>query len=269
MDQPLQPDKLRVGFPNLYRCSGADNRIDAMAGAVFNLAGVERFNSASGDKPDVNILFGCVNRNEDYYRWALASYSAAKIIVAGCAANLKPEVVDWEGIKPEGTEVVVARQMEGESQTMAVLRALGYSPDQDKSHDLIVSSLLYSKELNQQTLDVGVGCPNGCKYCYRHSKLHEPVKSVPLDRTIACIDQVEQRGVRNLIIGGTNTAVYGMDYGESWLPELIRDVDGRGHFDSMEINNLAPMNTTPQLISTVNSCDVVSGVRIVVDHTND
>ncbi|MCL1876997.1 radical SAM protein [Candidatus Saccharibacteria bacterium] len=266
---PQPTERLRVGFPNIYRCSGGENRLAAMSRAVFNLENVEAFTKDSEGKPDIQIIFGCSNGDRDFYQKTLAQYTAGKIIIAGCAANYKPDQIDWDEIKPDGAKIIVARQQDGESQTVAVLRALGHAPDQDEYQDLVVTDLLHEKSFDTQLLAVGVGCPNACKYCTRRNRLNEPVKSVPFDRTVACIDRVQRRGTRNLIIEGTNTAVYGMDYGESWLAPLIQNIEDRGHFDSMGIAEIAPQNITPELIAKINASRAVSNIRIVVDHTDD
>ena len=187
---------------------------------------------------------------------------ATKIVLAGCAANIGPDSVDWDDVQDFiGASIIIAKQDKGETRTDALLRVL----DQDRKEsisDLTVDPELYYGDLDQQSLYIQHTCHNGCWYCSRAATIGKaPLTEAPLDEVKSAVDKIKNQGIRNLHIGGTNISLY------KRLPELIQYIQSLDHFDSVEISGAAPQNIRPETIAAINQ-PVVSRVEITCDVTD-
>ncbi|NMC27524.1 MAG: radical SAM protein, partial [Syntrophomonadaceae bacterium] len=75
-------------------------------------------------------------------------------------------------------------------------------------------------------LKITEGCNNRCTYCAIPS-IRGRLRSKPRQEVIQEASELVKRGVRELVVVGQDTALYGVDrVGKSELPDLLRDLGG-------------------------------------------
>jgi len=72
-------------------------------------------------------------------------------------------------------------------------------------------------------LPIARGCLSDCSYCItKHAT--GTIDSPPIEENVARAERLLDAGAREIRITGQDTAVYGRDHGEWWLPELLREI---------------------------------------------
>lgn len=251
--------------PNKLCVNGNQTRLK-MQEAIANAAGMHLVQEPTA--ADCAVVVACADRGpieidaQICHAKELMGGGSVDVVLAGCAASIKPQfrVLSYFYEIP-GVNLTFATQQDSESRTDALLRTIGHDTSKSIS-DFTIDTHNYHHGLDTQPLRIQHNCHNNCWYCMRAGILGQaPITEAPLEQVKSAIDELKQRGVRNLQIGGTNTSLY------THLVELLQYTQDLGFFDSVELMNCAPQNLTPDKIAALN-LPVVSHVNITCDVTD-
>ncbi|MFW6436516.1 MAG: tRNA (N(6)-L-threonylcarbamoyladenosine(37)-C(2))-methylthiotransferase [Halococcoides sp.] len=175
---------------------------------------IERELLAAGHRPvetasaaDVAILNTCtvVETTEDRMRRRAAALDDAvdRLVITGCMALAQEEVFEAAEIDAECChwEDVPDRITNGECPTPPETP----TPLQDGVVGI---------------LPIARGCLSDCSYCIT-KQATGTIDSPPIETNVARAKRLIEDGAREIRVTGQDTAVYGRDRGEAWLPELL------------------------------------------------
>ncbi|MEN6390602.1 MAG: 30S ribosomal protein S12 methylthiotransferase RimO [Syntrophomonas sp.] len=113
------------------------------------------------------------------------------------------------------------------------------------------------------------GCSNHCRYCSIPS-IKGPLRSRSIEELVKEAEQMVNRGIKELIVIGQDTAIYGKDlYGKSRLSELIDGLDGVEGLEWLRLMYLHPAHITGELIETfARGKKVVPYLEIPIQHAS-
>ena len=100
-------------------------------------------------------------------------------------------------------------------------------------------------------LKIAEGCDKRCTYCII-PKLRGRFRSVPEERLLAEAEELARQGVKELILVGQETTVYGVDlYGEKRLPELLEKLAAIPGIRWIRVQYCYPEEITEELIQVI------------------
>jgi len=172
------------------------------------------------------------------------------LLVTGClaqryAAQLAAEMPEIDGLAGTGAvpEIVdvVKRSLAGEK--VVAVGAPGYAHSGSLPR-------LQATPPHTAYLKIAEGCSNRCAFCIIPD-LRGPSRSRPPDELLREADELQSRGVRELILVAQDTTLYGRDLDPPIsLAGLLRDLDGLG-IPWIRLLYLHPARVTPALIEAV------------------
>ncbi len=118
-------------------------------------------------------------------------------------------------------------------------------------------------------IKISDGCDNRCTYCVIPS-----IRGALRSRDIEIIEKEARRfvesGVNELILVGQDTAAYGLDQGQQWLPKLLRqlnDIDGDFWIRMLYLH---PAHLSKDIVETCAVCEkVVPYMDVPLQHISD
>ncbi|MDE7105189.1 MAG: 30S ribosomal protein S12 methylthiotransferase RimO [Ruminococcus sp.] len=189
-----------------------------------------------------------------------------KIIITGClterykeeASELFPEADAVIGIGNNKDIVDILNQvLNGE-------RIIDFAPklDAELTGDRIISTLPFFSYLK-----IAEGCSNCCTYCAIPS-IRGRYRSVPMEDVLAEARKLAENGVTELVVIAQDTSRYGEDlYGESKLPELLRQLCKIDGFKWIRTLYCYPERITEELLDTIASEEkLVKYLEIPIQH---
>lgn len=113
------------------------------------------------------------------------------------------------------------------------------------------------------------GCDNHCRYCSIPA-IKGPLRSRPVEELVKEAEQLVNRGIKELIVIGQDTAVYGRDlYGKPVLAELINRLDGVKGLKWLRFMYLHPAHITGEMIDALaRGKKVVPYLEIPIQHAS-
>ena len=163
---------------------------------------------------------------------------AAKIVVTGCYAQLKPREI----LSIEGVDLVVGADRKGDLVRLALEGqngSHGYSCEIDAVESFFPA--YSSGERTRSFLKVQDGCDYHCAYC-TVPLARGKSRNLPVAQLVAQAHAIASQGILEVVLTGVNTGDFGKSTGESFLSLLqaLNDVPGieRYRISSIEPNLL-------------------------------
>lgn len=119
-------------------------------------------------------------------------------------------------------------------------------------------------------LKITEGCNNRCTYCAIPS-IRGGLRSKPLPEVVQEASELVKKGVRELVVVGQDTALYGVDRtGISELPDLLRDLGGVEGLEWIRLMYLHPAHIDDKIVAAVSSLPkVLPYLDIPIQHAAD
>ena len=166
---------------------------------------------------------------------------AARIIVTGCYAQMKPdEVRAIDG---------VSRVFLASEKSLVVPETLGAV--QGQSQNGAVFGAYSTSERTRAFLKVQDGCDNFCRYCtvpYARGRS----RSVPLCEAVKAAEAIAAEGVKEVVITGVNTGDYGRGTSDSFL-DLLKALNAVEGIERWRISSIEPNLITEEIIDWIAS----------------
>ena len=164
---------------------------------------------------------------------------AAKIIVTGCYAQMKPdEVRAIDG---------VARVFMSNEKNLVVPETLGLLSD----NKVEIFGAYSTSERTRAFLKVQDGCDNFCRYCtvpYARGRS----RSIPICEAVKAAEAIAAEGVKEVVITGVNTGDYGRGTNESFL-DLLKALNAVEGIERWRISSIEPNLITEEIIDWIAS----------------
>jgi len=194
------------------------------------------------------------------------------VIVSGCLAERQKEslLVDRPGI--DQLVGVFGR----EEVTKVADRILGGLTEQRTvfqpapTHTLPDTSRLRITPKHFAFLKISEGCDRLCTFC-AIPKMRGKHATKPMEEVIAEAQELAADGVRELVIVAQDTTYYGLDlYGETRLPELLRELEKVEGLDWIRVMYLYPMYFSDELIDVIAGSDkILPYLDMPLQHASD
>ena len=173
---------------------------------------------------------------------------AARIIVTGCYAQMKPdEVRAIEGV----SRVFLANEKAlVVPETLASLSLLPSSPALTQDSKPVFGAYS-SGERTRAFLKVQDGCDNFCKYCtvpYARGRS----RSLPICEVVKSAREIAGKGIIEVVLTGVNTGDYGRGTGESFL-DLIKALNEVEGIERWRISSIEPNLLSDEIIDWIAS----------------
>ncbi|MDZ4656484.1 MAG: 30S ribosomal protein S12 methylthiotransferase RimO [Bythopirellula sp.] len=175
------------------------------------------------------------------------------VIVSGCLAERQKEslLVDRPGIDQlvgvfgrEEVTKVADRLIGGLSEQRSVFQPA-------PTHTLPDNQRLRITPKHFAFLKISEGCDRLCTFC-AIPKMRGKHVTKPMETVIAEAQELAADGVRELVVVAQDTTYYGLDlYGETRLPELLRQLEQVEGLDWIRLMYLYPMYFSDELIETI------------------
>ena len=167
---------------------------------------------------------------------------SARIVVTGCSAQLRREEIE----RISG----VTRVFGAEEKSLVVSETLhgGAVPGTDIPR---VFGAYSTGERTRSFLKVQDGCNNFCKYCtvpYARGRS----RNIPISECVENARKIASEGIKEIVLTGVNTGVFGRTTGESFLDLLkaLNDVDG---IERYRISSIEPNLITEEIVDWIAS----------------
>lgn len=194
------------------------------------------------------------------------------VVVAGCLAERKkddllkevPEVDHIVGVfGREEISDVVGRALSQRMEQRSLFRPAPVRAQEDTAR-LRITPFHYSY------LKISEGCDRLCTFCAIPGMRGKHVTK-PIEEVLREARELENDGVRELILVAQDTTYYGMDlYGKVRLAELLRELDKIEGLDWIRILYAYPINFTDDVIEAiVDSKRIIPYLDMPLQHIND
>src|SRR4051794_13155138 len=194
------------------------------------------------------------------------------VVVAGCLAERQkdmlletvPDVDQIVGVfGREEIASVVDRAVAQQREQRSVFRPAPVRALEDTSRVRITPR-------HYAYLKISEGCDRLCTFC-AIPKMRGKHYTKPMEEVIAEAKELAADGVRELVIVAQDTTYYGMDlYGETRLPQLLRELEKVDGLDWIRLMYFYPMYVSDELIDVIaHSKRIVPYIDMPLQHIND
>jgi len=168
---------------------------------------------------------------------------AARIIVTGCYAQLKPQEI----LAIEGVVLVAGAEHKGDIVRLALEPADGA---QSYSCDIEAVERFFpawsSGERTRSFLKVQDGCDYHCAYCtVPLARGHS--RNIPIAELVAQAHEIAAQGIVEVVLTGVNTGDFGKTTGESFL-SLIQALNAVPGIERYRISSIEPNLLTEEIL---------------------
>lgn len=194
------------------------------------------------------------------------------VIVSGCLAERQKEslLVD----RPEIDQLVGV--FGREEVTKVADRLIGGLAEQRSvfqpapTHTLPDNQRLRITPKHFAFLKISEGCDRLCTFC-AIPKMRGKHITKPMETVVAEARELAADGVRELVIVAQDTTYYGLDlYGETRLPQLLRELENVEGLDWIRLMYLYPMYFSDELVETIaSSRRIVPYLDMPLQHASD
>jgi ribosomal protein S12 methylthiotransferase len=194
------------------------------------------------------------------------------VIVTGCLAERQKEslLIDRPGIDQligvfgrEEVTKVADRLIGGLSEQRSVFQPA-------PTHTLPDNQRLRITPKHFAFLKISEGCDRLCTFC-AIPKMRGKHVTKPMETVIAEAKELAADGVRELVVVAQDTTYYGLDlYGETRLPELLRQLEQVEGLDWIRLMYLYPMYFSDELIETIAASEkILPYLDMPLQHASD
>jgi len=192
-------------------------------------------------------------KSTKYIRQFLRLPHHPRVIATGCYATLKPS----EAAR-EGASVVISNSQRAKflKWIEGVKEELPSSPNgkSDSKLQLQVFDDLPQPAPAQRTrafVKIQDGCSHGCSYCIVPT-LRGRERSLPPERVLKILDEMQEQGVPEVVLTGIHLAVYGRDLKPKFsLARLLQAIARRSYSFRVRLSSLEPQDVRGDLIEGV------------------
>ncbi|MCL2336262.1 MAG: MiaB/RimO family radical SAM methylthiotransferase [Firmicutes bacterium] len=180
----------------------------------------------------------------------------AMVVLAGCypqvyhsgLAGQLPEADIITGVKdrrklPE----LIRRRLAGGTDSA---RVLVEEHNDNDSFEAMPAKLAGHYRRLRPAVKIQEGCNEHCTYCIVR-KARGRSRSLPAAKVLAQVRALLEQGHREIILVGNQLGLYGLDLGDTSLPDIIQAVSRLGDNFRIRLGYVEPMNVTEKLLSTV------------------
>lgn len=208
---------------------------------------------------DVYIINTCTvtaesdRKARQFIRRAIGKNPRAYVLVTGCMAQTSAEAVS--GI--EGVDAVVGNT--DKLSVAAIADRLFTSGQKNGTAEIFVSDIdnapfekmtITDFERTRAYVKIEDGCESRCTYCIIPAARGR-IRSKPADEVIAEVTSLTQRGCREVVLTGIETASYGKDLDGVDLAELLRRVDMIPNIGRVRLGSLDPSLIKPDFAKKI------------------
>ena len=209
------------------------------------------------DEPQIHILNSCAvtaaatKEAIKSVRRLKSRHPLSKVVITGCAAQVDTE--KFESVT--GADLVVANSHKGH------LDSLMNDLLKDKITQKIHKSNIFKKEdleygggleegHTRSFLKIQDGCNSFCTYCvipFARGKS----RSLSIDRLVEKVRELEDRGIREVVLTGVHVGDYQHDFGDGQvgcLEDLLEHLLKRTRTNRFRLTSLEPVELTPRLL---------------------
>lgn len=235
--------------------------------AELEKRGIRR--SSAGESPDFIIINSCSVTEEadkkcrQFVRSINRRFPAARIIVTGCYAQLKPDEVaglpgvalvagsDRKSLIPDYVEKIAAESDKTESADSrnGTPGTVHHSPLAELGR--IFSPSCSRGDRTRYFLKIQDGCDYWCTYC-TIPRARGRSRSGPIEEIVAQARQAAEAGGREIVITGVNIGDFGKDTPYNFL-DLIKRLDCVDGIERYRISSIEPNLLTDEIIEFVAS----------------
>lgn len=208
-----------------------------------------------GEVPDIIVINTCSvteiadTKCRQYIRSLHNKYPEARILVTGCYAQLKPQVVS----SLPGVSIVIGNELK--SQLPDLLKGLRDSNNNTSTNVTDIDSVTWfgpacsRGDRTRWFLKVQDGCDYRCSYCTiplaRGHSRSPLIQSLVEQATKAAAD-----GAKEIVLTGVNIGDFGKRNGEDFL-SLIKQLDSVEGIERYRISSIEPNLLTDEIIAFV------------------
>ncbi|NLE21794.1 MAG: MiaB/RimO family radical SAM methylthiotransferase [Actinobacteria bacterium] len=260
----VEADMTRVaaGFVGC-KVSQADGE-EALAGLAA--AGLEPVTTR--DAADVVVVHTCCVTAEAERKSRRMVRRAAsegkRVVVAGCAAALRPEQFAGEGItvaaRPDWAAVAAELAGEGRRPPEAVF-PLATDPDGSSP-----AARATPGARTRLVLKVQDGCAGACTYCVVRLVRGRP-RSVPLTQALAAAREGLDAGCGEVVLSGIDLGAW--RDGAKRLPDLVAAVAELGGLRRVRLSSVEPRHVTPALLELLRHPRVARHLHVPLQSADD
>lgn len=211
-------------------------------------------NARRGEVADVCVINTCSvtetadRKDRQAIKQMIAKHPGAFIVVIGCYAQLKPDVV----AAIEGVDLVLG--MQDKFNIISYLDNLEKQKETKVIHTLRkdINAFFPSCTQGDRTrffLKVQDGCDNFCSYCTVPIARGRS-RNASISDTLIQAEEAVKRGAKEIVISGVNIGDFGKSTGETFF-DLIRALDGVEGIERYRISSIEPDLLTDEIISFV------------------
>lgn len=247
----------KVAFHTLG-CKVNQYETEAMTGAFIS-AGYELV--SFDETADVYVINTCTvtnmgdRKSRQFIRRALEKNPDAFIAVVGCYAQISPEKVqEIPGVKlivgtnERANIVSLVEEAEGEPGTVNKVKSI---MDVYEFEDLGLSDY---KGRTRAFVKIQEGCDQYCTYCIiPYARGH--VRSRKAENIIKEVENLRDRGFKEIVLTGIHIGSYGKDLTEAGLLDLLISINGIEGIERIRIGSLEPGTMTEEFLSKISTME--------------
>ena len=247
----------KVAFHTLG-CKVNQYETEAMTGAFIS-AGYELVNF--DETADVYVINTCTvtnmgdRKSRQFIRRALEKNPDAFIAVVGCYAQISPEKVqEIPGVKlivGTNERADIVNLVEGAKCELGIVNKVKNIMDVYEFEDLGLSEY---KGRTRAFVKIQEGCDQYCTYCIiPYARGH--VRSRKAESIIKEVENLRDRGFKEIVLTGIHIGSYGKDLPEAGLLDLLISINGIEGIERIRIGSLEPGTMTEEFLSKISSLD--------------
>lgn len=214
---------------------------------------------------DVYVINTCTVTAESdakcrkYVRRAVRQNPEAVVIVMGCYSQRAP----MEAARIKGVSAVIGTQdkMTVPSLALDILEGRverGYISAPSLEGASFEPMCITEAERTRAYVKIEDGCDSKCTYC-AIKNARGPVRSKNPEDVIREVEALYERGTREIVLTGIETAAYGKDFNRKYgLSDLILELDSRHSCDRIRLGSLAPELIGEDFIKKVKDAKILA-----------
>ena len=188
-----------------------------------------------------------------FIRRAIARNPYAVIVVTGCLAQASPEALQTIA----GVHAIVgnAEKMMAAKETLRLLAA-GERPDAPLCTVTDIQKAAFEPmhitafERTRAYIKIEDGCESRCTYCIIPDA-RGPIRSKPLQDVLDEVRVLTERGCREVVLTGIETASYGRDLADGDLASLLAAIDRIPNIGRVRLGSLDPSLIRPAFVEKI------------------
>lgn len=182
-------------------------------------------------------------------RRAIRENPEAHVVVTGCYAQVYPEELS----SIEGISLIVGNK--GKEKIPELVQQLPFLNKRvlieefSKKEQFVCMNASRFLNRSRAFLKIQDGCESFCSYCIV-PYARGPYRSMKIKEVLLSIEQLLEKGYKEIVLTGIHLGKYGIDTGES-LEELLREVDKQEYPLRIRLSSIEPNEISDLLIELV------------------